>query len=91
MSLARGAMRSLANELTVVRRGLEALVSDLHAGRGGGPVWSLAIDLAAVLLTIGSLTGLALIFLLGQHRLSALLSLTAGGAMLCLLYAVWVP
>lgn len=83
--------RSGAYELTVVRRSLEALVSDLHAGRGGGPVWSFAIDLAAVLLTIGSLTGLALIFVLGQHRLSALLSLTAGGAMLCLLYAVWVP
>jgi uncharacterized protein len=80
-----------AYELTVVRKGLAALVNDLHSGRGGGPAWSLAIDVTALLLAIGSVTGLALIFVLGQHRLATLLSLTAGGAILCVLYAVWVP
>jgi hypothetical protein len=83
--------RTGAYELTVVRRGLEALVNDLHSGRGGGAVWSRVIDLSAVLLATGSLTGLALVFILGPHRLATLLSLTAGGAILCLLYAVWVP
>jgi hypothetical protein len=80
-----------AYELTVVRKGLEALVNDLHSGRGGGPVWSFVIDASAVLLAVGSIAGLALVFILGQYRLATLLSLTAGGAILCLLYAVWVP
>jgi uncharacterized protein len=83
--------RTGAYELTVVRKGLEALVKDLHSGRGGGPVWSVVIDFFAALLAIGSVTGLALVFVLGRHRLATLLSLTAGGAVLCVLYAVWVP
>jgi hypothetical protein len=83
--------RTGAYELTVVRRGLEALLNDLHAGRGGGPVWSFVIDLSAVLLTVGALTGLALVFILGHHRLASLISLTVGGAIVCLLYALWVP
>jgi hypothetical protein len=87
---ARIERRTGAYELTVIRRGFGALLNDLHAGRGSGPIWSLVIDLSAVLLAIGSLTGLMLVFILGQHRVASFISLTAGGAIVCVLYAFCV-
>jgi uncharacterized protein len=78
-------------ELTVSRKGLAALANDLHTGRDSGPMWKLVIDLAATLLTLGSLTGLVLASVLHQHRLAGLVSLVAGGAIVCLLIAIWVP
>jgi hypothetical protein len=83
--------RTGAYELTVIRRGAGALLSDLHAGRGTGPSWSILIDLSAVLLGIGSLTGLALTFVQTRHRLATLVTLASGVAAVGLVYALWVP
>ena len=55
-------------DLTVVEHGAIAWANDLHKGRDTGRAWSLAIDLAAGLLTLISATGLALLFYLKLRR-----------------------
>jgi hypothetical protein len=77
-------------DLTVSRFGLVAVLNDLHKGRDTGDKWSLVIDFSAVLMTIVSLTGLALIFFLNKRRLFGLL-IALSGALLCYLaYTMWV-
>src|SRR5262249_51367658 len=44
--------------LTQTYHGFIAVINDLHKGRDTGPVWSVVIDVSAVLPTINSLTGL---------------------------------
>ena len=78
-------------DLTVTRMGLVAIVNDLHKGRDSGPVWKLLIDLSAALLTFVSLSGLVLIYFIHKHRFAGLMSLAGGGAVVYLVYAVWVP
>src|SRR4051812_42553873 len=43
--------------LTETYHGFIAVINDLHKGRDTGPVWSIVIDVSAVLLTIISLSG----------------------------------
>jgi len=71
--------------------GLVALINDLHKGRDSGPVWSAVIDVAAVLMTIISLTGLVLLFYLKLRRVSGVVIALAGAAVIVMLYRVWVP
>jgi uncharacterized protein len=78
-------------DLTVTRMGLVAIVNDLHKGRDSGPAWKLLIDLSAALLTFVSLSGLVLIYFIHKHRFAGLMSLAGGGAIVYLVYAVWVP
>ncbi len=78
-------------ELTETRMGLFAALNDLHKGRDTGKVWAAMIDVAAVLMTLVSLTGLLLIFFLQKKRLSGLLALGAGLALCYIVYAAWVP
>jgi hypothetical protein len=78
-------------ELTVSRAGFGALFRDLHTGRNSGPVWTVVIDLSAALLAIGSLIGLGLSLALRQHSVAGLAALVGGGAIVCALYAFWVP
>lgn len=77
-------------ELTVSRLGLAAVANDLHKGRDTGAAWKLLIDVAAVLLTLVSLSGLVLIFFIHKHRTAGLLALAAGGLLLSLAYATFV-
>jgi hypothetical protein len=78
-------------DLTEIRMGAVAVMNDLHKGRDSGPGWSWMIDASAVLMTLVSLTGLALIFFLPKRRPSGLL-LAGTGLLLCFaVYWVWVP
>lgn len=60
------------------RRPLLALLDDLHKGRDCGPVWGLAIDCAAVVLTALSLTGLWLLLYLKKRVRNGLLVALVG-------------
>jgi uncharacterized protein len=78
-------------ELTETRMGWGAVINDLHKGRDAGSVWKLLIDVCAVLMTLVSLTGMALIFFLAKRRFSGLMA-AAVGALLCyVIYLVFVP
>lgn len=78
-------------DLTEVRMGAVAVMNDLHKGRDSGPGWSWMIDASAVLMTLVSVTGLALIFFLPKRRTSGLF-LAAAFAVACYgIYAIWVP
>ena len=83
--------RTGAYDITETRAGFVAIVNDLHKGRDTGQTWSKVIDVAALLLTAVSLTGLILIFFLHKRRLSGLLLLAAGGLLAYSIYIVWVP
>lgn len=60
--------RTSEYELTQTSHGLVAVLNDLHKGRDTGPVWSVLIDVVAVLMTVVSLTGLILLFYLKLRR-----------------------
>ncbi len=59
--------------LSQVEQGWVAIINDLHKGRDTGPVWSWVIDISAVVLTLISITGLALIFWLRLKRRSGII------------------
>lgn len=71
--------------------GFVAVINDLHKGRDTGPVWSVVIDVSAVLLTLISLTGLILIFFLKLRRRPGLVVALVGAAALVALGWFWVP
>ena len=73
------------------QRQVAAIANDLHKGRDTGAAWKLLIDVAAALLTLVSLSGLILIFFIHKHRAAGLLALAAGGLLLGLVYASFVP
>ena len=78
-------------ELTETRNGWGAVINDLHNGRDSGPAWSLMIDLSAILMTLVSITGMALIFFLPKRRTSGLVALAVGAAICYAVYAYMVP
>ena len=65
-------------QLTETQMGLVAVLNDLHKGRDTGRGWAWVIDVAAVFMTLVSLTGLALLLVLKKRRLSGLWWLLAG-------------
>jgi uncharacterized protein len=69
-------------ELTVETQGAMAVLNDLHKGRDTGSSWRWLIDVAGIVLTIVSLTGLFLQFFLRKRRKAALASATVGAAVL---------
>jgi hypothetical protein len=71
--------------------GFIAVVNDLHKGRDTGKAWSLVIDLSAVLITLISLTGLALLFYLKLRRKPGLVVTLIGALAVVMAYLVWVP
>ena len=62
-------------------QGWVAAVGDLHRGRDAGSAWSLALDLAGYFLILIALTGLAMLLYLKKLRLSGLLTLLGGAAL----------
>jgi hypothetical protein len=78
-------------ELTETRSGLIAALNDLHKGRDAGRVWSWLIDASAVLMTVVSLTGLVLIWLLKRRRLSGLMLAGVCGMACYLIYLFLTP
>jgi hypothetical protein len=78
-------------EVTETRMGWAAIINDLHKGRDSGHVWSMLIDASAVLMTLVSVSGLALIFFLAKRRASGLIALGIGVGVCCFLYWIFVP
>ena len=69
--------------LNQVKHGFVAWINDLHKGRDTGPVWSILIDVSAVLLTLISTTGILLILYLKMRRKPGLLVMTIGALIAC--------
>ncbi len=76
--------------LTETYHGFIAVVNDLHKGRDTGAVWSVLIDVSAVLMTFISLTGLVLLFYLKLRRVPGLIVALIGTVIAFLLYRVGV-
>ena len=77
--------------LTTIDHGLIAVINDLHKGRDTGPVWSVAIDLSAGLMTLISLTGLVLLFYLKLRRVPGLVVALVGAVVIVAVIRFWVP
>lgn len=75
-------------EIAVVEEGTVAVLNDLHKGRNTGGVWSLALDVSAVFLTVVSLTGLGLLLYLKRLRAAALIVACVGGVALAVLIRI---
>lgn len=71
--------------------GFVAILNDLHKGRDTGPVWSVVIDVSAVVLGVISLTGLVLLFYLKLRRVTGMIVVVVGTIALGLLYYLGVP
>ena len=78
-------------ELSETRMGFVAIINDLHKGRDTGPVWSLVVDLSAVLMVVVSLTGMVLIYFVRRRFVSGVLSAVAGIVISVLVYVWLVP
>ncbi|MEO6808208.1 MAG: PepSY-associated TM helix domain-containing protein [Isosphaeraceae bacterium] len=78
-------------DLTQIHHGFLALVNDLHKGRDTGPIWSIVIDLSAMLLTLISLTGLILLFYLKLRRVPGMVVVLLGSIILTAVYWFRVP
>ncbi len=78
-------------ELTETRQGLWSVLNDLHKGRDSGTAWAWIIDLSAGLMTLVSITGLALIFFLQKRRASGLWAVAIGALLCWVVYLIWVP
>ncbi len=65
-------------QLTETRLGLVAVMNDLHKGRDTGRGWAWVIDVAAVFMTLVSITGLLLLLVLKKRRVSGGWWLVAG-------------
>jgi uncharacterized protein len=76
--------------LTATYHGLIALINDLHKGRDTGPVWSVLIDVSAVLMTLISLTGLVLLFYLKLRRVPGVIVALLGTILAVVLYKLGV-
>lgn len=74
-------VRKGSYRLTVSYQGAIGMVNDLHRGRDAGRAWAWLIDVAGVFLVLLSLTGLGLLFYLRKVRLSGLVTLAAGAAL----------
>ncbi len=77
--------------LTQTSHGLVAIINDLHKGRDTGPIWSIVIDLSAILMTVVSATGLVLLFYLKRRRISGTVVMIMGTVVLGLLWWYGVP
>jgi hypothetical protein len=71
--------------------GLLAVVNDLHKGRDTGPVWSVLVDLSAILLLFISLTGLILLLYLRLRRAPGLTIALIGLALVCVVVVFGLP
>jgi hypothetical protein len=66
-------------------------LDDLHRGKDSGIAWSWLIDLSAVLLLLGALTGITLWIALPKRRTLGLIALGLGVGVCVLVYLLVVP
>ncbi len=72
-------------QLTTATEGLVALMNDLHKGRHTGSVWSVVIDVSAVVLSLVAVSGIWLLLYVKRRRSSGLWIGLAGVLLLGLL------
>jgi hypothetical protein len=77
-------------ELTSTSAGFVGFINDLHKGRDTGPAWPMVIDIAAVSLTLVSLTGMVLLLYLKKKRLSGLLIAALGLLLAYIVYKIFI-
>ncbi|MFK7741843.1 MAG: PepSY-associated TM helix domain-containing protein [Planctomycetota bacterium] len=75
---------------SVSRRGFWAILDDLHRGQDCGPVWSVIVDVAAVLLALLSITGLWLMLYLKKRLRTGMVLGFLGGAAVAVSYVFTV-
>lgn len=78
-------------ELSINEAGWIGVMNDLHKGRDTGKKWAWVIDVAAVFMTLVSLTGILLMVWMKKKRLSGFLIALAGVVLSMVLYMVLVP
>lgn len=76
------------NEL---RLGITAIINDLHKGRDTGTVWSIFIDISAILLVFISISGVLLLVWLKRLWRSGLYTIIAGTLLIIVLTWVSLP
>ena len=72
-------------QFSELRPGLTAIINDLHKGRDTGSVWSIVIDVSAVLLVFISISGVLLLIWLKRLWRSGLLTIIGG----TILFSLW--
>jgi hypothetical protein len=77
-------------ELTKTSAGFVGFINDLHKGRDTGKAWSVVIDIAAVLMTLVSLTGICLMLFIKRKRVGAFLIAALGLLLTWLVYMIWI-
>ena len=77
-------------ELTSTSAGFVGFINALHQGRDTSQVWSVVIDVAAVLLTLVSLTGMVLLLYLKKRRFSGLLVAAMGLLLAYFMYKLFI-
>lgn len=77
-------------DLTRTSAGFVGLINDLHKGRDTGKIWSVVIDIAAILMTLVSLTGMILLLYIKRRRLSGLVLAALGLLVAYIVYKIWV-
>jgi hypothetical protein len=77
-------------DISQTRAGFVGILNDLHKGRDAGPVWSLIIDISAILMTVVSLTGMILLLYLKRKRIRGLILAALGLMVAYLIYIIWV-
>lgn len=78
-------------DLAEVRKGTVAVINDLHKGRDTGVAWSWVVDISAVVMTIASVTGMALLLFFKRRRLTGLIAAAVGTVVVILVYVLCVP
>ncbi|QDT11570.1 PepSY-associated TM helix domain-containing protein [Planctomycetes bacterium K23_9] len=78
-------------EITEIKQGFIAVINDLHKGRDTGPIWSLVIDVSAVVLCLISVSGMMLVFWLRLRRNKGIVTMIAGTVLIAVLIWLAVP
>jgi len=77
-------------DIALIRAGFIGVLNDLHKGRDTGSVWSVVIDISAILMTLISLTGMILMLYIKRKRVNGLILAALGLLVAYLVYAIWV-
>jgi hypothetical protein len=77
--------------ITETSLGLVAVMNDLHKGRDTGKKWSYLIDIAAIFLTLLSLTGIVMICFMKKKRINGFVLVIVGAFLGYIVYYFLVP
>ena len=79
-----------AYDITKTNAGFVGVINDLHKGRDTGKAWSVLIDVAAILMTLVSLTGMVLMLFIKRKRVAGFIVAGLGLFFAYLVYAIWI-